>query len=127
MEISREFHARPLGSNRSNCNATGGHYNPLNQTHGAPTDKVRHLGDLGNIRADANGTATFNITGGFSLCQIYHTDILMTDSMLTFFGAYNILGRGVVVHYGTDDLGKGGFNDSLTTGHAGARAACGVM
>ncbi|KAH6911421.1 superoxide dismutase [Coprinopsis sp. MPI-PUGE-AT-0042] len=26
---------------------------------------------------------------------------------------------------GQDDLGKGGQNDSLTTGHAGARSACG--
>ena len=28
---------------------------------------------------------------------------------------------------GTDDLGKGGFEDSKTTGHAGGRAACGVI
>ena len=28
---------------------------------------------------------------------------------------------------GTDDLGKGGFNDSLTVGHSGARSACGII
>ena len=33
--------------------------------------------------------------------------------------------RAVVVHEGVDDLGVGGFADSLTTGHAGGRLACG--
>ena len=31
------------------------------------------------------------------------------------------------VHADPDDLGKGGFPDSLTTGHAGGRLACGVI
>ncbi len=31
------------------------------------------------------------------------------------------------VHADPDDLGKGGFEDSLTTGHAGGRLACGVI
>ena len=33
----------------------------------------------------------------------------------------------MMVHADPDDLGKGGFEDSLTTGHAGARVACGVV
>lgn len=33
----------------------------------------------------------------------------------------------VQVHADPDDLGKGGFQDSLTTGHAGGRLACGVI
>lgn len=31
------------------------------------------------------------------------------------------------VHADPDDLGKGGFEDSKTTGHAGGRLACGVI
>ena len=32
--------------------------NPHGKTHGAPTDDVRHVGDLGNIKTDGQGNAT---------------------------------------------------------------------
>lgn len=49
------------------------------------------------------------------------------DKTITLFGAHSIIGRSVVVHSGEDDLGKGKHADSLKTGNAGGRAACGVM
>ncbi len=51
----------------------------------------------------------------------------MFDDLLLTGGLYSVIGRSVVVHSGVDDLGKGGHSDSLTTGHAGARVACGVI
>ena len=39
----------------------------------------------------------------------------------------NIIGRGLIIHADEDDLGLGGFPDSLTTGHSGKRIACAVI
>lgn len=84
----------------------------MQKTHGAPSDKDRHIGDLGNIEANEQGEAVFNFT----------------DSHISLGpNTRNILGRTVVVHSDRDDLGKGGESDSLTTGHAGGRVACGVI
>jgi Cu-Zn family superoxide dismutase len=44
------------------CLSTGPHYNPWNKTHGAPDAENKHVGDFGNIVANADGTAFLNIT-----------------------------------------------------------------
>ncbi|KAJ3318691.1 Superoxide dismutase [Cu-Zn] [Boothiomyces sp. JEL0866] len=94
-----------------NCTAAGPHFNPMNKTHGAPEDDIRHFGDLGNFVTDANGKAT----------------ITVTDRLLSLFGDVNVnaLNRGLVIHQNPDDLGKGNATTSLTTGNAGGRLACG--
>ncbi|KAJ3308794.1 Superoxide dismutase [Cu-Zn], partial [Boothiomyces sp. JEL0838] len=94
-----------------NCTASGPHFNPMNKTHGAPGDTVRHFGDLGNFLTDGAGKAR----------------ITVTDRLLSLFGAQpvNALDRGFVVHQNADDLGRGSAPLSLTTGNAGARLACG--
>ena len=76
-----------------------------------PHSQNRHAGDLGNIVADESGKASFSFS----------------DSHLSLFGVHSIVGRSVVVHAAEDDLGRGGHDDSKTTGHAGARVACGVI
>jgi len=39
----------------------------------------------------------------------------------------NVVGRAMVVHQLTDDLGRGGNEESKKTGNAGPRQACGVI
>ena len=105
------FHIHEFGDISGGCASTGGHYNPFNKTHGAPTAKERHVGDLGNVQADAYGSVS----------------VTFTDSQFSLYGPCSVLGRGIVLHNGTDDLGLGGHNLSMTTGNAGARLACGVI
>lgn len=107
----RGFHIHQFGDNTNGCTSAGPHFNPFGKTHGAPEDENRHVGDLGNIKTDSNGLAKGS----------------KTDKLVTLFGENSILGRTVVVHGGQDDLGKGGHADSLKTGNAGGRPACGVI
>jgi Cu/Zn superoxide dismutase len=36
--------------------------NPFQKTHGAPSDDVRHVGDLGNFKTDAQGNGKGSIS-----------------------------------------------------------------
>ncbi|XP_029053644.1 uncharacterized protein LOC117609876 [Osmia lignaria lignaria] len=105
------FHVHEKADMREGCNSTGPHFNPTNATHGAPDSAVRHVGDLGNIRANAQGEASVNIK----------------DTVISLTGVNSILGRAIVVHSGEDDLGRGNTTLSATTGNAGGRWACGVI
>ena len=105
------FHIHEFGDNTNGCTSAGPHFNPFKKTHGAPTDETRHVGDLGNITTDDKGVAKGSLT----------------DPLVKLFGPTSVLGRTVVVHSGQDDLGKGGNEESLKTGNAGTRPACGVI
>ncbi|KDQ62306.1 hypothetical protein JAAARDRAFT_189645 [Jaapia argillacea MUCL 33604] len=100
-----------LGDTTNGCISAGSHFNPYNKNHGAPTSAERHVGDLGNIETDGSGVASFELQ----------------DNLISLNGPLSIIGRTVMVHAGTDDLGKGGNEESLKTGNAGGRAACGVI
>ena len=81
------------------------------KNHGGPQDDDRHHGDLGNIEAANDGVASIDLL----------------DKVIKLDGPNSIVGRAVVCHQDDDDLGRGGHQDSKTTGHAGARIACGVI
>uniref|UniRef100_A0A2P2LVC4 superoxide dismutase n=1 Tax=Rhizophora mucronata TaxID=61149 RepID=A0A2P2LVC4_RHIMU len=85
------FHVHALGDTTNGCMSTGPHFNPGGKEHGAPEDKNRHAGDLGNVTVADDGTVTFTII----------------DNQIPLTGANSIVGRAVVVHADPDDLGKG--------------------
>ncbi len=101
------FHIHQFGDCRSgDGKSAGGHYNPGGHSHAGPDDDVRHAGDLGNLAADENGNASYE---------------KMVDN-ITIAGKKNpVLGRGIIIHAGTDDL------ESQPAGAAGARIGCGVI
>lgn len=51
-----------LGDTTLGCDSTGGHYNQEMMAHGDRTNTTRHVGDLGNIVSDLDGTAQLNFT-----------------------------------------------------------------
>lgn len=55
------------------------------------------------------------------------SNVTLTDNLISLAGPRNVIGRGVIVHLNIDDLGRGDHPDSLTTGNAGPRVACGVI
>ena len=103
------FHIHEFGDMSDGCKSMGGHYNPDGFNHGDLNEG--HVGDLGNIEADQNGKADFSI-------KAHRVDLI---------GDRSVVGRGIVVHADPDDLGKGGDEESLKTGNAGDRLACGVI
>ncbi len=100
------FHIHEFGDcSRLDGKSAGGHFNPDGKKHGAPDSEERHVGDLGNLLANEEGKAYYE----------------MIDSYISFSGPHSIIGRAIIVHAGEDDL------TSQPTGAAGARVACGVI
>ncbi|WZH44055.1 superoxide dismutase [Fusarium acuminatum] len=51
----------------------------------------------------------------------------MTDHLVKLIGPESVIGRTIVIHNGTDDLGQGLNRESKVTGNADGRPACGVI
>jgi Cu-Zn family superoxide dismutase len=105
------FHIHEYGDLTKGCTTAGAHYNPFGKTHGGHDDVERHVGDLGNIQSNENGEASYKDS----------------NPLVSLSGKYSVIGRSCVVHADEDDLGRGSYPDSKTTGHSGARIACGVI
>lgn len=100
------FHVHEFGDlSAPDATSAGGHYNPGSDPHAAPDDSQRHVGDLGNVEADASGVANYD----------------RIDKSLELNGARSIVGRSVVVHGNPDDL------KSQPAGNAGPRVGAGVI
>jgi len=104
------FHIHRAGDLRGEgCSGACDHYHRGRPSqHGGPPSAnsgPRHTGDLGNI-------------SGPSFEKHYS---------LTGLGISDLWGRSLIVHADQDDYGKGEFDDSLITGHAGKRIACAII
>lgn len=102
------FHIHENGDcGGSNAAAAGGHLNPNGSPHGDPTDadQRHHAGDLGNVRAEDDGTVK----------QWLRTEDLQLQ------GPKGIVSRAIVVHATDDDL------KSQPSGESGEPIACGVI
>ena len=108
------FHIHEYGDLSDGCMSACNHFNPFNKNHGGLKSKERHSGDLGNI-VSKNKISKGELTAsGLSLSK----------------KKTNILGRMIIIHDKPDDLGKGVGDlreESLKTGNAGDRVACGVI
>ena len=98
---------------KADCSAAdgssaGGHWNPTFKKHGKWGSAEHHKGDIGNFIADANGNATVKFSTN-EWC------IGCEDE------TKNIVGKGLIVHKGTDDF------TSQPAGNAGARVACSAI
>ena len=100
------FHVHQFGDcSAPDGTSAGGHFNPTGAHHGGPTSADRHVGDLGNIEADTDGKAKFELT----------------DATSSLTGEHSLIGHSVIVHEKTDDL------TTDPAGNAGPRIACGVI
>lgn len=108
------FHVHEFADLTKGFDSLGGHYNPYNKHHGDLNAKVNHLGDLGSIVVGADGTCNEVIT-------VNDLPLMCNESKI------QVIGRSMVIHADADDFGKGGFPDSLKSGHSGMRIASGVI
>lgn len=100
------FHIHQYGDcTADDGTSAGGHYNPTDNPHAGPKADKRHMGDMGNIEANENGVA----------------EVSYVDPMITLNGPNSIIGHGVILHAGKDDL------ESQPSGAAGPRVGCGVI
>jgi len=103
------FHIHEFGDLSDGCDSAGAHYNPDDVNHGDLDNG--HVGDLGNVVAGTDGIADFTLVA----------------KRVDLTGDRSVVGRSIVIHSNADDLGKGGDAESLKTGNAGDRLACGVI
>ena len=106
------FHIHECGDLTDGCKSACAHFNPYNKQHGGLDSRERHAGDLGNV-ISKDGKAVGSLTSSVLSLRLRHRAC--------------IIGRMALVHKDEDDLGLGENPESLITGNAGERVACGVI
>ena len=96
------------GDLSNGCLNCGEHFNPTGKNHGGRNELERHVGDLGNIEAGANGRSVFRFL----------------DEHLK---VWDIIGRSMVIHADPDDLGKTAQQSSSVDGNSGPGIACAII
>lgn len=100
-------HIHEHGDCGENGNMAHGHWNPGNTQHGKWGSDSFHAGDIGNVKLNEKGEGSLTM----------ETDLWSLGGDST----KNIMGRGLIVHGGTDDY------KTQPTGNAGSRIGCGVI
>ena len=99
------FHVHETGACTPDFDAAGGHFAPEGADHGFLTEGAPHAGDLPNLVAAEDGTAT---------ASFFSTTLMLDDSSLL-----DADGAAVMIHEGADDY--------MDMASAGGRFACGVI
>lgn len=105
------FHIHKAGDLRGEgCVGLCEHYDIGNNAHGGEPGKTkeRHTGDLGNL-------------------EMGHKNYVRKKYYINDIKPKDLWGRSIIIHEDEDDLGKGLFEDSKTTGHSGARIGCAIF
>lgn len=102
------FHVHEKGDcSAPDASSAGSHFNPTAQEHGDPRGTAHHLGDMPNIKAEAEGTA--------------NVDLTIDGATLGSGGQSDVLNKAIVVHAMPDDY------KTQPSGNSGGRIACGVI
>ena len=103
------FHIHKSGDLTKHCDSLCEHYNgDMTTNHGGRRGKNRHIGDLGNIKANHSGVARETFI---------QKHLKLKD----------VIGRSLIIHEDEDDLGTKNTKESRTTGSSGKRILCGII
>jgi Cu-Zn family superoxide dismutase len=105
QNVAIHFHEHGMCGDAGNH--AGGHWNPTNKKHGSRLNGEHHAGDVGNLMLDGQGKGQISIES--------------TEWSIENTVNKSIIGKGVIIHGGTDDF------TTQTTGNSGPRIGCGVI
>ncbi|XP_062526713.1 superoxide dismutase [Cu-Zn]-like [Bombyx mori] len=105
------LHVHQTGDIKDNCKDIGPHFFAYYGRHGGPRDPIRHVGDLGNIKAEEEATLNLKIV----------------DHLISLAGPRSVVGRSIAISKSEDDYGRASTEDSALTGTSGPAVACGII